>query len=205
MDNQKNMDNQNMDQMPSVEPQIQPSNSGHKKLTIGVVIGIVVLLGIAIYFLSMRPGGKRTLSEDKTLVQNTERQVPGEEIYRNEEFGFELQLNDAWKGYKVTSTEMSSNFGAGVLNFLVPTNSQIYLGEEKGFARVMIISVFNPEYWESLQKEEGPKPGLLGKNSNWVFAYSPWQDPPEDLVGKDFKLMEVVSSFKLIGQNETTD
>lgn len=95
---------------------------------------------------------------------------------------------------------MSSNFGAGEIAFRVPTNSKIWgdaFGKD-GYATVMIISTFNPEYWDKMQKEEGPKPGFLGKNENWVFAYSFWQDTPDDWVNKPFTSDEIVSTFKFI-------
>ena len=116
-------------------------------------------------------------------------------IYKNTDFGFEVTLTDAWKGYKVELQPISSNIGSATLVFKVPTKSKNY-GDGLGYAEPMIISVLNMKYWNKLQSEDGPKPEFLGKNSTYVFAYSFWQDPPTDLINVNLDLNKVVSSFK---------
>lgn len=120
--------------------------------------------------------------------------------YANADYGFQLTLTEAWKGYNVKLQETSSNFGQGSLIFCVPTVSKNYgnIGCEDGFARIMVVYVMNQEQWNWWQKQEGPKPSLLGQNSNHIFGYSFWQDPPQDLISTDFETNKVLASFKSI-------
>src|SRR3989344_3952204 len=103
------------------------------------------------------------------VAQSALNEVEGWKIYRNEEYGFKITFTDAWKGYEVELQPMSSNFGAGTVIFKLPTTKNY--GDGSGYAEPLKIYVYSYEYWDKLQKEEGSKPGLLGKNSDSVFAY----------------------------------
>ncbi|HYV33481.1 MAG TPA: hypothetical protein VE973_01370 [Candidatus Limnocylindria bacterium] len=117
--------------------------------------------------------------------------------YANSGLGFQLTLTDAWKGYKVEMQTMSSNFGSGTLLFKVPTKDKKY-EDGSGWATLMKISVYNPDYWKILQQGDGPKPQLLGKDKyGFAFAADFWQDPPTDLQNVNFDFNKVTASFKL--------
>lgn len=120
--------------------------------------------------------------------------------YVNSDYNFQLTLPVSWKGYKTEIVEMSSNFGSGSILFRVPTTSTTWTDEHgnDGYATVMRIHVFNSSYWDKLQSEEGPKPGFLGKNGDLVYAYSFWQDTPDDWTNKGFTSQEIVSTFEFL-------
>ncbi|MDO8492554.1 MAG: hypothetical protein Q7S34_02875 [bacterium] len=166
-----------------------------------LTIVIVVIAGAVGYFVLVKKLGPIAQQPTPTPTQ-TNAPAPtfasSWKTYTNIEYGFQLIFTDAWRGYKVKLQEISSNFGAGTLAFRVPTKSKIYVDEfgQDGYATVLKISILNPEYWASLQNEEGPKPTFLARNSNYVFTYSLWQDPPEDLLNVDFEWSKVTSSFK---------
>lgn len=121
-------------------------------------------------------------------------------VYINSVLGFQISLPENWKGYKVRSVPMSSNFGAGSFAFQVPTQDKNFTDslEYKGYATPMYIHVYNKQYWDKVMNEEGPKPGYLGENSEFVFAASFWQDPPGDWINKGFNSQELISAFKVI-------
>ena len=121
-------------------------------------------------------------------------------IYTNKDYKFRVSLTAVWFGYRVRVKEVSSNFGQGNLVFCVPTTSKNYGSDDcdDGFAKIMVIHVMNYEQWSWWQKQDGPKPGLLGQNSDYVFGYSFWQDPPQDLTGINFETNLVTGSFKFL-------
>jgi len=114
--------------------------------------------------------------------------------YKNVEYGFEITLTDAWEGYKIKTSEM---IGLGEKNiyFRVSTQSTTH-GYRDGYAEPFTISVYSPSDWATLQGSEGPKPIYISQNSQYVFAYSQWQDPPEDLRNVDFGVNQIIPTFK---------
>lgn len=186
-----------------------------KKSFFLILIIVVVLVGIYLVFVKKYCDSRistfktivltcQTLFEkyrdSRFLVPPTPQGTPADEVtdwktYRNEEYGFEITFTDAWKGYQVESQPMGSNFGAGTLVFKILTTKNY--GDGSGYAKPLKIYIYNHEYWSKLQKENGPKPGFLGRTQEYVFAYSTWQDPPAEFVGKDFGFDKVVASFKL--------
>lgn len=133
-----------------------------------------------------------------TFKFTTQDEISAWKTYRNEKYGFELQLTDAWKGYQVKLAEVSSNFGAGSLLFCVPSTAPIQTdnGCDKGYSKIMVVSIMSQEQWDFSEKQEGPKPGFLGRNTNYVFGYSFWQDPPNDLISKNFETDKAIASFR---------
>ncbi len=126
----------------------------------------------------------------------------GWETYTNTYNNFEIKIPPILKNYKVTLQEMSSNFGAGTYIFSVPTNDtkygSSYIEIGKGYASPFAISVYNHDYWNSLQKKDGPRPTYLAENRDYVFAVSTWQDPPLDWRNKTIPFNTIFKSFRLI-------
>jgi len=114
--------------------------------------------------------------------------------YRNETYGFELTLTDAWEGYKTKMSEMVE-LERKIIYFRVPTQSRTH-GYGDGYAEPFAISIYSISDWTMLQESGGPKPTYISRNSEYAFAYSQWQDPPEDLRNIDFKVSQIISTFK---------
>ena len=116
------------------------------------------------------------------------------QTYRNEEFGFEITLTDIWDGYK---TITKSDGARTHVEFQIPTKDTNY-GNGSGYATPFIISVYPILEWQKIQQDEGPKPKYIAQNDINVFAYSTWQDPPLDLLGKNIGFDQIISTFKFI-------
>lgn len=129
------------------------------------------------------------LSTFKFIDQN---ETADWKTYRNDRF--ELQLTDAWKGYRVVQVEMSSNFGAGSLVFQVP-GGKITKDTPDGFVEVMQIQVLNLEYWNQI-KDDVFKPIFLGQNKNYVFVVGVSNDWGVYLPGINLEIEKVISTFK---------
>lgn len=186
----------------------QPS----KKFNKLILVGIVLVIGIIGFFPFIEytvmciqapcPPARMSLFQWFRYRDNL-KQTPVNsnlQTYINTDYGFQLTLPASWEGYRVIKQEMGSNFGSGSVVFRVPTKSTIWTDRygNDGYATVMTISIFNSSYWDKLQSEEGPKPGLLGKDGDLVYAYSFWQDTPDDWTNKLFTSQEIVSTFKFL-------
>ena len=113
-------------------------------------------------------------------------------VYKNEEYGFELTLAGVWKDYKIRKSE-AVGLGEKNIYFLVSDTST-----KGGYAEPFVISVYSAFDWDILQEEEGPKPIYISQNDQYIFAYSQWQDPPINLIGVDFEVSQIISTFKFI-------
>jgi len=83
--------------------------------------------------------------------------------YKSSKYGFSLTFPESWKGY--TTSYRSLDFGtsgkADSIDFGLPAQQGMFN-----------ISMHTQAQWDSIQKEEGPKPSYLGKGNGYVFGYS---------------------------------
>lgn len=116
--------------------------------------------------------------------------------YTNKTYGFTLEFNDNWKGFK--AVEKNSD-GASIL-FAIPTTDTSW--QESGstgldnFATPFVIGVYTLSGWDEMLKQEGPKPTEIARNDTYVFAYSGWQDCPADLCDKNLDVAGIIKTFK---------
>lgn len=212
------MDNQNIgSQMPgqSISP-VEPPTKG-KRLTIGLVIAIVVLLGAVVYLLSSRPSGIRTLSNDNQ-IKNQEKKVDTQSLtadwqtYANAEYGFELQLSYPWKGYKVFSSEGSQGVGHPTyLQFSMPTLDktkcvQSVADEVCGYAQIFEITIYDKNIWDQMSADQKKWGQILGQNSDFVYIYGVRPvELPNDLRDTNFDISRSISTFKFNTPGEITN
>lgn len=122
-------------------------------------------------------------------------------VYTNTEYGFQLILTDAWKGYRVIETHDQSNSDIHYLYFQIPTKDQNY-GDHSGYAAPFSIGVWPKSVWEQLLQSSGGEIGPAGHKiatrENLVFVATPWQDPPTDIWNINFEVPKIISSFMFI-------
>lgn len=124
----------------------------------------------------------------KEAVTSTKENASTNRIYRNEKYGFQMELPNGWEGYRVSE---SRNETTGVLyvEFTLPTkeNPELWNGE----ANVGAIGVWDRATWDSKKticaKEASPdcpnEYGTVGSNASYFFDYTPPQDFPESMIG----------------------
>jgi hypothetical protein len=128
----------------------------------------------------------------------------GWRVYRNEEFGFELILTGAWRGHEVEVRFDKYIPEIKYINFRVPTKSKTY-GDGSGFATPFTVGVYPVGEWEKLNtesEEHGRSLLMIAQNDEYAFSYLTWQDPPFDLVNKDFDIEKIISTFQFIELEE---
>ena len=117
--------------------------------------------------------------------------------YCNDEYGFDLTLSDAWRGYEVHEKTHPAHQNVIILYFRVPTTMTNY-GDRSGYADRLAIGVWPTSVWEDTATELLAHGVFIAADDKYVFDYSQWQKPPDDLRDIDFDIYKVISTFRLI-------
>ena len=163
----------------------------NRKTLLSIAVFAVVLVGAALYFQSVP---KNTQSTANTSVAETS----DWKTYINKEYGFQLTLTGAWKGYRVRK-EINPN-GITILEFEVPIKDKEY-GMGTGFAPPFLMAVYAKNQWGMVPKEGEPGGSdRMSKSDIYIFTFSGgWTDsPPEELKDVDFHIADLMTSFKLL-------
>jgi len=113
--------------------------------------------------------------------------------YKNDEFGFELSFNDAWKGYSVNIETLSQAFGSPTL---------IKFGFAEGADLLpadipLTIYVYPISNWNSLTQQAKEQVNYITKTKDHAYAYKQWSKAPADLADKNLEIRKVAESLKL--------
>jgi hypothetical protein len=98
-------------------------------------------------FRKLGPIEKTVLTSLKTPVKHTFSTPPGGFLYTNEQYGFQLTLNRAWKGYQVSEQRGPSN-DITYLVFSVPTSETL-----NHRINLISIGIQSTEVWEKRVSE----------------------------------------------------
>jgi hypothetical protein len=125
--------------------------------------------------------------------------------YKNEEYGFEINFPDSWKGYlvetsfwqgrRVDGSEETETYNGVLLIIKNPQTTQ----EQKW--QDIPIMVFTPNIWQLIQEGEvsvsaAPiPPAKIGENAKYVFATPPrWYGFTDDVGYQE--AVDIVKTFK---------
>lgn len=179
MDNQPNL----------VEPSIgqQPKSSWHPTMAqklIAVAGGIIILALLVGYLYTAYLAKKNydlvaSEAQKAQTAQTANRQL----AYRNQTFGFSIDLPDSWRGYTVnrikddiydiTGKTKTNN---GVVDSFQLVELHHPLESAQNLREVMPIMIFTLDQWMHIYNGEWSvgaapiPPSLLGQNSQWVIA-----------------------------------
>ncbi len=114
-------------------------------------------------------------------------------VYKNTDYGFGLTFPTTWSTYTV---EKRSGTEAGVTAyydvFLVTSDTETY---PNGKSSMFVVAIYTPSEWVAISAGEGPKPGVLKETAKYVYAYSPSQAAPEDLMARRDDINAIVKTF----------
>jgi len=110
-------------------------------------------------------------------------------LYTNDKYGFRMQLDANWSGYRV-GTVLEESGAVDVYAFEIPTKDTNY---QSGMVNIMTIYVYN----KSGQAQSGSTTKII-ENSKYTFAYTIWNQAPSDAKLTDKDIANVIASFKLI-------
>ncbi len=121
-------------------------------------------------------------------------------IYKNSQYGFQITLSDAFKGYSVTK-KVHDYYGSDYFTFIIPSSG---LSPQVNVEALTILTI-PLNTWNSITKdpESMPLGTVLGKNSKYVFLAQLPQDGaglPASLLkrGDGSEMWAIMSSFKFI-------
>jgi len=152
----------------------------------------LLLLAIATTILTMGAGcakldtDKPTDSSDNTTT--TVAVFNGK--YENSEYGFSLNFPKTWEGYttKNRTVDWKPDGTSDSIDFGFPIQDSLFN-----------ISMHTKDQWQEIKSvEEGPTPGYLGENSQFIFGYSGTQYAANDtMIERTKEVPEILRSFKL--------
>ena len=144
----------------------------------------------------------------KTPVSHIIRIPPSAIVYRNEQYGFQLTLTPAWRGYKVSETSDTPD-GSTHLVFSVPARNAPH-----GF-RLLSLGVQSRKLWVQRVKDCGcgtnlarshswPPAHAIARTPTTVFSLEMWVHDgslglhDNETEAKKYQIDQVVESFKLL-------
>jgi hypothetical protein len=216
----------NLQPQPNMPPTIWETNPHLKKLLL-VLIFVFLFSGIGLTVFAVWSNQYREQAYEQTQAElqklkanqsanrpvsepavatSTPIEIKGWQTYKNDKYGFELTLTDAWKGYIVTEVSIQN---IPVVVFGFPTTDTINWKE--GYTKYLHIFIFTKTQWKQVNsstRSEPNEPEYLDQNDKYVFAYSEgFQDVPKDLeylLKKDSELQKAITTFKLINLVDTS-
>jgi hypothetical protein len=121
--------------------------------------------------------------------------------YTNSKYGFELQLTDAWKGYKVFSSQGSTGVGSPTyLAFAMPSSDKSkcvanVTDEVCGYVAPFTITVIAKDRQDNISGST--KIAEDTANAFYYNLYAHYNELPADLSKINFEIPKVISTFML--------
>ena len=115
--------------------------------------------------------------------------------YRNKDLDFQVELPSTFEYYQ---TQRKEGGGYIDIEFLVPTSDeQGDLDSIKGYARPVVVRVFDQDVWRDTEEKEGFQ--KLEEGNGKVYAIKFWDEIPEDWQNKWEKedKSSILDSFQL--------
>ena len=162
-------------------------------LIIITMLILIFLVGAGIYFGYKVVALKIKKSQAIQLPSQISEDLPKEEvktqkseenIYKNSELGFLMNIPASWKNYKMKMETMGGDFEVARLNFYLPTNAADISTKLSGHLNLFTISAYVRYSWEEAMAA-GTTDMLgeeIGRNNMYVFVCSHINgDPPSDI------------------------
>ena len=108
---------------------------------------------------------EETVSEPEETIKNG---TTNWQIYRNEEYGFELTFPERWQGYKVV--EEDSVWGIKTISFQLEREESL-VSDNEYYGSIFKITILSKDQWKALQQEEGPTPAYITENDKYVLLF----------------------------------
>ena len=137
-------------------------------------------------------------------MQTQSNETENWKIYKNNEYGFEIEFPESWEGYSVVKdfwqgSEVNDNgnlkYGGPRIIFKNPQTTDQQLWQD------IPIMVITPDVWEFIIEEKVSVssapigPAKIGKNEKYIFATPPRWYGFTDAMGSD-EAVEIVETFK---------
>lgn len=188
-----------MNQQPIMQ---NPRSAVSKWLWILLIIVIVLAAGFFSWYYLMGPGKK---AESTTTTPTTTKTTTTADwkVVKNTKYGYQVTLTDAWKGYKWEEVPGTTGLTETISYYTPTTDATVKENTTLGgkYAKIFNIIVFTPEQWTTADQTKNK---YINKNDKYIFAYTTETVAATDLTKVDFKVTDVIASFKFTTSTTTT-
>ncbi len=149
---------------------------------------IIFLLSLAVVVL-LSQGCKKN-QENSAQIND------GSYVYSNKMLGFSVNLPKEFIYYQTQRIETEDYQD---IEIFVPTSDTSYPQQVPGYAKPVVIRVYQESVWEGLPETEKEKNQKLGEKNNKIYLIKFWGKSPEDWKEKWTTEMErgITDSFNL--------
>lgn len=165
--------------------------------TILVVIVVIIILAGAVGYFALVKKTTPIAKQTPALTPTPKPETTSWKTYTNSRFGFQLTLTDAWKNYKVFSSEGSQGVGAPTyLDFSLSTTDKLrsvtsVTDSIYGYAAPLKITIIAKD-----RNYQGT--GIkITQDSDNAYYYTVNDNLPDDLKQINFEIPRIISTFKL--------
>ena len=120
----------------------------------------------------------------------------GKYHYENKDLGFNIVLPSEFIYYQTQRKKVGDIMD---LEFFVPTADTSYVQEVFGYAKPVVVRIFEKDDWSATDDNEKKIYEKIGEKNNSVFTIKFWEKIPEDWKNKwndDIK-REIIDGFEL--------
>lgn len=119
----------------------------------------------------------------------------GNYYYQNRDLGFSLILPPEFEYYQIqrNSTDEYTD-----IEVFVPTSDTSYPQEVSGYAKPIVIRMFDSDYWGNSKEEERNIYQKIGAKGNFIYTIRFWDSPSSDWQDKWSEEMKnkIIEDFK---------
>ena len=134
------------------------------------------------------------VKENKNKETPTTAQTPTDLNYSNSDYGFEIKLTEVWRDSVIEEEDASGAIKKIVFYFKTKDKrfeSSDYL------ASALSFYIYEKSKWEQADPSSRSSTEITS-NDKYVFSYSVWESPPQDLEHiTEKELADVIGTFKL--------
>lgn len=116
--------------------------------------------------------------------------------YQNKDLGFAIVLPVEFQYYQTQRKETEEFVD---IEFFVPTSDTDYLQEVPGYAKPIVVRIFNQDVWQGVSGEDQALYQKLGDKGKRVWTIRFWQEAPIDWQDKWSEEMRggIIKDFKV--------
>lgn len=180
-----------------------------KKYKLGLYIVVVAVIVIAVGAYLVKREKNKEIEECDTCRLNsnienkiptpktqspTSTQTPTEPKYKNDDYGFEIDLTSVWQDSQIEEEDATGAIKKIVFYF--KTQDKAFSNSDYK-APALSIYIYNKENWEKMDPNTRSS-NEITKSEKYAFSYSIWETTPQDLENiTEKELADVIKTFKL--------
>jgi len=191
----------------------------HKaKLKVGIILIILALIAAAISLMIIKKENQTatvasvptpkispqisvnpSAAPSSTIVESSSSKSDWH-VYQNSDYGFQIDFSDIWKGYEVKTTVNPKDKIEAEIDFTLKTTDSKFESSGSKTTPLIIFVYKSNNFTEELQNSFPQT--KLDECKGFIFTYSTWEEPPQDLQGlADKEIADTLKTFQTSCKN----